>query len=150
MIAKAEKRHLNNIIDLYNILGARSKYKFLRKIPFIKIIIRQFDKIVYEKMLSHIYVLENENEVKGLVNLDIDKDYIFIRSLVVNPTNKRYGQELLNYVKFKAINNKIQMIELLCYKTNVKALKFYHRNKFKETEHQFPDGTILMRFMFKM
>ena len=151
MIVKAEKRHLDNIIDLYNILGTKSKYKFLRKIPFIKTIINQFDRIAYAKMLSHIYVLEKEDGIiKGLVNLDIDNESIFIRNLVVSPTDKEYGQELLNYVKFKAINNRIPMIELFCSKTNVKDLKFYRRNRFKETKHEFPDGTILMRFMFKM
>lgn len=149
IIRKAMDRDLDEIIDLYNVLGARNKYKALRNIPFVKKIVRQFDRLAYEKLLKDIHVLHDGDSIRGLINLNITNECVFIRSLVVVPQNKKHGQFLLNYAKFQAIKNQIPLLELLCHTSNARALKFYRKNKFKVTDLFFPDGTVLLRYQVR-
>lgn len=81
----------------------------------------------------HYYMLIDSDKVVGYIKLDI-KDNIckLVRIYILNECQgKGYGQKLIDYAIEAAKDNNAKIVELGVWEHNLKALKFYQKNKFE-------------------
>lgn len=86
-----------------------------------------------EKNEVQYYLLEDNETIVGYVKLKLrDSVCKLIRIYVLNQyQGKGYGQTLLDFVLDIATSNNTKHIELGVWEHNLKAIKFYKKNKFK-------------------
>lgn len=79
------------------------------------------------------YILYNGSNEVGYIKLNIKDDVCkLVRIYVLSEHHSNgYGQALLDYAKKVAKVNKLNTIELGVWEHNLKAIKFYEKNKFK-------------------
>lgn len=79
------------------------------------------------------YMMVENNQAVGYIKLSMNGDVCkLVRIYVLNECQgKGYGQKLLDYTIEIAGENKASIVELGVWEHNLKALKFYQKNKFE-------------------
>lgn len=129
MIRKLENQDVGRVADIW--LDTNLKTHFFITDAYWK---SNYDYVKKMLLQTEVYVYEDENVIQGFVG--VSDEYIEEIFISDKAQSHGIGKKLLDYLK-----NRKSELSLNVYQKNVRAIKFYQREKFEVIREDFDEAT---------